>query len=144
MITREEMFLEICKVLSQRSTCQRAHVGCVITLNHRIVSTGLNGPLSSDMECGSFCKRDLPCTHAIHAEGNAIYAAAKEGIPLYGASLYCTFSPCMKCAEAIIQSGIKTVVYKEEYREAEPLTRLRMAGIICQKLGHSLYPATLI
>lgn len=135
MITREEMFLEICKVLSQRSTCQRAHVGCVITLNHRIISTGLNGPLGADMECHSNCKKELPCTHAIHAEANAIYAAAKEGISLHGATLYCTFSPCLKCAEAIIQSGIKTVTYKEEYREPEPLTKLRMAGIICQQLG---------
>lgn len=138
MITREEMFLEICKVLSQRSTCQRAHVGCVITLNHRIISTGLNGPLSSDMECFGYCKKEDPCLHAIHAEANAIYAAAKEGISLQGATLYCNFSPCMKCAEAIIQSGIKTVVYKEEYREPSPLIRLRMAGIICQQIGHGV------
>lgn len=134
MITRDEMFLEICKVLSQRSTCQRAHVGCVITLNHRIVSTGLNGPLSSEDTCYLYCNKDEPCAHAIHAEANAIYAAAKEGIPLQGATIYCTFSPCMKCAQAIIQSGIRTVVYKQEYRDTEPLLRLRIAGLTCYEL----------
>lgn len=55
------------------------------------------------------------CIRAHHAEANAITQAAKLGIPLRGAILYCTHRPCMHCIKLIIQSGITAIVYTHEY-----------------------------
>lgn len=134
-ITREKLNAGIVKLISQRSTCKRLHVGAIITQDNRIISSGYNGALpdnlstsfGSDGTC--LCDVDAPCDKAVHAEANAIYAAAKEGIALEGAVLYCTHSPCIKCAEAIIQSGIKEVLYLEEYRRTDAIELLRQHGI---------------
>jgi len=121
--------MRISDIIALRGSCQRAQVGCVIVSGGRIVSTGYNGPLSYQ-KCGKLvCNLDEPCKNAVHAEANAIYFAANHGISLEGCTLYCNFSPCMKCAEAIVQSGIKRVVYRIHYRDLEPITRLHSAGV---------------
>lgn len=112
-ISRMGQFMEICKIIAQRGTCQRAKVACVITRNNRIVSTGYNGPLN--IHCESFCNTENKCTHAVHAEINAIAAAAKAGISLMDSTLYCTYSPCGNCANAVVQAGIRKVVYEKVY-----------------------------
>lgn len=109
--------------------CGRAKVAALITQNRRLISSGINGPLSHDISCRGACDLAKPCERAIHAEANAIFAAAKEGISLDGATLYCNYSPCMKCAEAIIQAGIKRVVFQELYRDTTPLGRLMNSGV---------------
>lgn len=127
------VYLDIANVLSERSSCQRAKVGAVITQNDRIVTTGYNGlafPIRDSVDVCVHCDTEKPC-HAIHAEANAIYAAAREGIALEGSTLYCSYSPCLKCAEAIFQSGIKEVYYLEEYRDLEPIKWLRNRAVKC-------------
>jgi len=121
--------MRISDIIALRGSCQRAQVGCVIVKDGRIVSTGYNGPLSYG-DCAHKCKINQPCKEAVHAEANAIYFAANHGIPLDGCTLYCNFSPCIKCTEAIIQSGIKRVVYRIPYRDSEPLSRLISAGVV--------------
>lgn len=126
-------YLNVANVISERSTCQRAKVGAVITQNDRIVSTGHNGlafMMKDAHDICTDCDINSPC-HAIHAEANAIYAAAKEGIKLEGAILYCTYSPCQKCAEAIFQAGISRVYYLIEYRDRNPLVWLKERNITC-------------
>ena len=53
----------------------------------------------------------------IHAEQNAIFYAARNGLNTEGTSIYVTHAPCPNCAKAIASAGIKRVVYKEEYRD---------------------------
>ena len=53
--------------------------------------------------------------YAVHAEQNAICQAAKMGISLEGATLYCTHQPCVICARIIINSGVKRIIYKHGY-----------------------------
>lgn len=128
--TREETYMEIAEVISRRGTCQRAQVGCVITKDNRIVATGYNGPVTG-LNCDIMhCMMDRPCTHAVHAEANAIAFAAMDGISLRGSVLYCMTAPCKNCAMLIIQSGIVKVIYKNSYRTTEGMGILAKVGIV--------------
>ncbi len=123
-ITRDSLYINMCKLISLRSFCQRAKVGCIITSpDHRIISSGYNGTLQE--ACIGICDPHDKCAHAIHAEANAISFAAKNGIPLKGSILYCTHSPCYECAKLIVQAGINTVVYAEQYRLSEGIILLK-------------------
>jgi len=134
-ITLNEQYIRITEVISLRGTCKRAKVGCVIVKDGRIISTGYNGPIG-ESHCQMFCDISKKCEDAIHAEANAIFFAAKEGIPLEGCTLYCNFSPCSKCAQAIIQAGIKNVIYQEAYRDISPIANLRLNGVHVMKMNY--------
>lgn len=141
-ISREELFINTAILVAQRATCGRAKVGAVIVKNNRVVSTGYNGPPPNPIETNhcseNTCNLTLSCTSAIHAEANAIYSAARLGISLEGTDLYITHCPCIKCSEAIIQSGIKKVFYLTEYRTAhDSIAMLNRSGILVEKL-HNL------
>jgi len=69
----------------------------------------------------------------IHAEMNAIAFAAQYGISLKDTTMYVTLSPCTECAKLIIQSGIKEVVYYEEYRNIDGLKFLEKNGVKVRK-----------
>jgi len=60
---------------------------------------------------------------------NAIAFAAKNGISVEGATLYCSYSPCINCAKVIVNSGIKEVVYELEYRDTTAIDFLESAGV---------------
>lgn len=143
----EDTLISIAFTVSERSTCSRRNNGAVIA-NEKgvIISTGYNGSLSGmehcDHECD--CGADLTgvmhddfcpahpysgCTTAVHAEANAVYFAARNGVSTDGSSIYCTTEPCVKCAEAIVQSGITDVYYRQEYRNHAGLDLLKKAGI---------------
>ena len=64
-----------------------------------------------DIESGT---RQELC-YAIHAEQNAIIQAAKIGVSIAGATLYCTNQPCSICAKMIVNAGIVRVVYQYDY-----------------------------
>ena len=114
--TRDQTNMRIAEIISERATCGRAKVGCVIVLNHRIISTGYNGPVMGGKHCELLnCDLKLPCQFSVHAEANAIAAAAKAGISLDGSTLYCTHEPCKDCAKIIVQSGIIEVKWKNPY-----------------------------
>lgn len=149
-ISRDTMFTMICQVVAQRSTCWRSQVGAVIVKEGRVVSMGYNGPVSGMPAC-----EDLPnvlecptkesflqwkenhplmcqgagCTRSLHAETNAIAFAARAGVSVEGCTMYCTMSPCINCAKVIVNSGIKKLVYMEEYRDTTGLDLLKSAGI---------------
>lgn len=131
-ISRNELYLSIAFLISRRGTCERLQVGAVITRDNRIVATGYNGPLKDSKHCQEAgCNKDDACYRSIHAEANAIYFAARYGISLEGCTLYITHSPCLKCSEAIINSGIKEVVYSHNYRDSDPVYFLMQNNINC-------------
>jgi len=120
------IFLEIAESISKMSNCVSLNVGCVITKNNRIVSTGYNGTPSGFVNCcdkfPNYDKEKDRAEHSvwsfdfeIHSEMNAIIAAAKIGIPLDGCTLYCTHSPCHNCLKHIIAVGIKEIYYSKFY-----------------------------
>ena len=65
----------------------------------------------------------------LHAEQNAIIQAARLGISIEGATLYCTHQPCIICAKMIINSGIRRIVYKHGYPDEFALKLLHEAGV---------------
>ncbi|MDY6045128.1 MAG: deaminase [Peptoniphilus sp.] len=115
----DNYFMEITEMVASRSTCDRAMVGCVlVNRDHRIVSTGYNGSVAGNPHCDDVghTMRDGHCIATIHAEMNALLYCAKEGISTKGATCYVTHFPCLNCTKALIQAGIREVVYKLDYR----------------------------
>jgi dCMP deaminase len=135
-ISRDDLYIQVAELFSKRSPCGRLQVGCTITNEGRIIVSGYNGPTKIERS-GNICNCDKlkPCNKSIHAEANAISFSAKKGIPLEGSILYTTHSPCLKCAELIVQSGILRVVYKEEFRDKEGLLYLEFNGVKIEKYG---------
>jgi len=84
-------FIRIAKEVASRSTCPRAAVGAVIVKDNRILATGYNGAPAGEPHCTEVgCDMvDGHCQRAVHAETNAIAQAAKYGISVDGATLYC-------------------------------------------------------
>ncbi len=129
-ISREEYLMNEAFNAARRSTCLRLQVGAVLAQLGRPVVAGYNGSLRGFPHCTpETCGPSKPCSNTVHAEINCIYFAARLGIATAGATLFCTDSPCKICAEAIIQAGLKAVVYNREYRDTTPLDTLARAGI---------------
>lgn len=125
------MLMWFAHIASFRSTCNRLHVGAVIAIDGRVVSTGYAGAPSGMPHCSpESCSVEHPCTRTVHAEAGAISYAARKGIGIEGAVLYCTHAPCENCAKLIINSGIKHVYYETPYRKTEGIALIRSAGII--------------
>lgn len=125
---RVNMLMGVARLISSRSTCSRAQVGCVIAIDSRIISTGYNGAPTGLEHCWHKDDDD-PCADSVHAEANAIAFAAKFGIAIDGATLYTTVSPCKTCAQLIINSGIKKVYYTVVHRDATGIELLQSAKI---------------
>src|SRR5438874_2538837 len=113
----DSYFMKIAKDVSTRGTCLRKKVGCVITKENRILTTGYNGSMSGDVHCevvGCLMENDH-CVRTIHAEINAIVQAAKFGINIGGGTMYVTFGPpCWQCFKPIANAGIKKIVFIKE------------------------------
>jgi dCMP deaminase len=68
------------------------------------------------------------CLRTIHAEQNAIAQAARHGISLEGATLYCRMEPCRRCAMLIMASGVKRVVCEKRYHSGQETREMFSAG----------------
>jgi dCMP deaminase len=121
----DEYFMQIARLVSQRSTCQRRNIGAVMVKDKRILATGYNGPPTKTAHCTEKgclrTKLNIPSgekhelCRGLHAEQNAIIQAGLYGINLKGAVLYCTHQPCIVCAKMLINAGIKKVVFEGNY-----------------------------
>ena len=136
----DRRFLEMSKLVATWSSCISRQVGAVIVKNKRVLTTGYNGAPSGIKSCAEKCecKRKklniesgtrLEIGYAIHAEQNAIIQAARQGIAVEGATLYCTHQPCSTCSKIIINSGIIKVVYIEPYPDEFALELMNEANI---------------
>lgn len=136
-ITWDEMFVEQSLLLAKRSTCSRLRVGAVIVRDNRVIAGGYNGSISNDAHCiEEGCRVvDGHCVRTVHAEINALLQCAKYGTPTIDTTIYVTHYPCLNCAKAIIQAGIKHVAYAEDYRNNNYVTELfKIAGITVSKI----------
>lgn len=150
----DKVIMDIAHSMSKMSNCVKHQVGCVITLDTRIISTGYNGTPSGYTNCSEvFGSSDMQLqvnrdTHRkwsadfeIHAEMNAILHAAKHGISLKGAVLYCTMQPCHNCLKHIVQSGIKEVIYDMPHGKytTETQNMIDMTGVKVGLLNEKIY-----
>ncbi len=122
----DEYFMEIAHTVSKRATCDRGRSGCVIARDRQILVTGYVGSPKGLPHCddvGHQMKKMLHedghttmhCVRTVHAEQNAICQAARLGISIEGATLYCRMTPCRVCAMLIINCGIRRVVCEKKY-----------------------------
>lgn len=135
MSTQQELdicYMNVAKGFALLSKAQRKKVGAVILTKQGIMIPGTNG-MPSGMS--NLCEDVMWNTKeaCIHAERNCIIKAAREGVSILDGTLYVTTSCCDLRAAMIIQSGIKRVVYLDEYRLAEGLQLLKDSGIVTEK-----------
>lgn len=129
----DHRYLEMASVWAKNSYCKRRQVGALIVKDRMIISDGYNGTPSG---FENVCEDESGVTkpYVLHAEANAITKVAKSSNSSDGATLYVTASPCLECSKLIIQSGIKRVVYKDEYRLTDGIDLLKKAGIEVEKV----------
>jgi len=139
--TWDEYFMEVANAIAKRATCDRGRSGCVIAKDNQILATGYVGAPAGLPHCddvGHQMKKILHedgtitehCVRTVHAEQNAICQAAKRGIAINGATMYCRMTPCRTCAMLIINCGIVRVVAEYRYHDAEESEEMfKMAGI---------------
>ncbi|MFO7915491.1 MAG: cytidine/deoxycytidylate deaminase family protein [Candidatus Krumholzibacteriales bacterium] len=135
----DEYFMEITRLVSERSTCLRRKVGAIIVKDKRIISTGYNGApkglahcldigcMRQKMEVPSGERHEL--CRGVHAEQNAIIQAAGSGTSMNGATIYCTDSPCSTCAKMIINAGIIKLVLGARYPDRMGEELISEAGL---------------
>lgn len=124
----DKSYLDMAAIWAKNSYCKRRQVGALIVKDKMIISDGYNGTPSG---FENICEDETGATkpYVLHAEANAISKVAKSGNSSEGATLYVTASPCLECSKLIIQSGIKRVVYREQYRLDDGINLLKRAGI---------------
>jgi len=130
-ISWENYFMNIAAEVATRSTCDRKHVGAVIVREKTILSTGYNGSIKGLPHCDEAGHEmvDGHCVRTTHAEANAIVQAAKNGVEINLSEIYVTASPCYSCFKLIANAGIKTIYYKELYRDERINDHAKEAGI---------------
>ena len=140
-ISCDEYFMGVSLLAAKRSKDPNTQVGaCIVDSNHVILSTGYNGfPLgcSDDELPWARTGEDTKYPYVVHAELNAILNSG--GKSLRDATIYVGLFPCNECAKAIIQSGIREVVYLDDKYANEKSTLaskrlLSMAGVKMRKL----------
>jgi dCMP deaminase len=131
----DEYFIGVAREVAKRATCDRGRSGCVIVKEKRILTTGYVGAPTGLLHCdnaghmlrnviypdGSISKH---CVRTVHAEQNAICQAARFGISLEGATIYCKMEPCFTCAKMITNAGIKRVVCQRRYHAGADTRKL--------------------
>lgn len=132
-------FMDITRLVAERSTCLRRKVGAIAVKDRRILATGYNGAPSGVAHC-----LDVGCLRAelgipsgqrheicrgLHAEQNVIIQAAVHGISLKGAEIYCTHQPCLICTKMLINCGITKVYFLEAYPDELAAAMIKETGI---------------
>ncbi len=126
----DEYFMTIAELVGSRGTCSRGRSGCVIVKDKRILVTGYVGSPIGLPHCddeghemhkvvGEDGTTSEHCIRTAHAEQNAIAQAAKVGVSIEGATLYCHMTPCYTCAKILINAGIKKVISLKDYQASE-------------------------
>lgn len=137
----DEYFMEIANTVAKRATCDRGRSGCVIARDKQILVSGYVGSprgLPHCDEVGHLMKTvhhdddriTQHCMRTVHAEQNAICQAARLGISLQGATIYCRMTPCRTCAMLIINCGIERVVCERKYHDGQESEEMfRLSGV---------------
>lgn len=109
----DDYFIQMATLVSTKSKDRSTKVGCVIVgPNHEVRTTGYNGFCRGiDDEVGYRHEKPEKYFWVEHAERNAIYNAARNGIPLEGCTAYVTMVPCADCTRGLIQSGVKRILF---------------------------------
>jgi dCMP deaminase len=131
----DEYFMSIALLASQRSPCERLHVGSTIVKDNRLISMGYNGFIPGAPHTSRI--RDNHEQSIIHSEINAISDCAKRGTSLTDSKIYVTHFPCINCFRSIAACGISEVIYLHDYKNDEIVGQLAEdSGIKIRRLPH--------
>ncbi len=130
----DDYFMAIAYAVRERANCRGYKVGAIVVLQGRVVSTGYNGtpenmPNCDEGGCVRCAARAQPASRrpkyksgtgydvciCVHAEQNALLAAARFGIPVAGGLIYTTIQPCFGCLKELVQAHIEGVRYRHAW-----------------------------
>jgi dCMP deaminase len=129
----DEYFLLLVDAAARRASCDRGRCGAVFVRDNDVLATGYVGAPPGQPDCfeaghlmmatttfldGGTSTGSKHCVRTIHAEQNGIIRAARNGVLLRGATVYCTMEPCLNCAMSLVGIGIKRFVAKNSYHAA--------------------------
>ena len=131
--------MKAAEVYSQLSSAKRLHVGCVVVKDNTIIGIGYNGmPSGWDNNCEDeitieedekFIKGLKTKPEVLHAETNALAKIARSTNSSDGASMFITHAPCLDCAKLVYQSGIKSVYYRNSYKNTDGIDFLNKCNV---------------
>ena len=135
--TWDRRFMRVAEEVATWSKDPNTKVGAVIVnLGGKILAAGYNGfPRGVDDNPARYEDRDAKYAFVVHAELNAILNSADS---LRDTILYVTLSPCRECAKAIIQAGIKMVIYRDWREDPVTLTMFKEADITMFNIKESV------
>lgn len=122
-----QYFMGIALAVRERADCTGSRVGAIIVADRRIISTGYNGtpenmPNCSEGGCHRCANRDVFASGTgydlcicVHAEQNALLAAARVGIAVQGSTVYTTMRPCFGCTKELLQAGTRAVYFLHDW-----------------------------
>jgi len=133
-ISKEEMYLRMAEVAASRAACNRCSVGAVITdaALRNVLSVGYNGPPAHQPNKCPGDPNTAGACGCVHAEVNALMKARFDSTAL---TIFVTVSPCINCARLILNSNIRAVYYRAEYRNNAGAQLLISAGVSCYVLS---------
>ena len=145
-ISWDEYFMGIAMLSGMRSKDPNTQVGCcIVSEDHKILSMGYNGfPTGCSDDDFPWAREGDPLEnkyfYTTHSELNAILNY--RGGSLEGTRMYVTLFPCNECAKAIIQAGIKELIYDSDKYSDTPSTiasrrMLRAAGVTFRRYEHT-------
>jgi len=149
-INWDEYFMGVAMLAARRSKDPSTQVGaCIVSPENIIISTGYNGMpkgCSDDEFPWDRVGEETKYPYVVHAELNAILNAS--GRDLRGSRIYVALFPCNECAKAIIQSGVREVIYLSDKYATTPTTlaskrMLDAAGVRYTQLKPSMDTITL-
>jgi len=159
-------YMKVAETFAELSSARRLHVGAIVVRDDRIISIGYNGtPAGWDNNCedrhymdstagswlspeeiqkrwpledqqGRYCLTTRP--EVLHAEMNALMKLARSTESGHQATMFVTHAPCLECAKGIFQAGIKSVFYKNSYRNTDGIDFLNRCGIDVIDINHKI------
>lgn len=143
-----EAHMKVAETYAQLSSAKRLQVGCVAVKNDTIIGIGYNGmPSGWDNNCEmeipevvDINNRSISPTQTVtrpevlHAETNCLAKISRSTNSSEGAYLFVTHAPCLQCAKLIYQSGIKSIFYRNEYRDSSGVEFLKKCKVEVNKI----------
>jgi len=128
--------MKAAEVYSQLSSARRLQVGCVVIKDNTIIGIGYNGmPSGWTNDCEDVIQHSDDTIslktkpEVLHAETNALAKIARSTNSSDGASMFITHAPCLDCAKLVYQSGIKSVYYRNSYKNTDGIDFLNKCNV---------------
>ena len=138
-----DAYMDVAERFSQLSSAKRLHVGAIVVKDDRIISIGYNGmPSGWDNNCEDYIQLsdDTITTktkpEVIHSEANCLMKLTKTNQSSEGSTMFLTHAPCIDCAKQIYTAGVKSVYYRDSYKDSKGLTFLEKCSIMVVKVEY--------